>query len=136
VAALDVYPRSMVATVGDELSHRYPTNAGIAVLAVFQLGVVLLLHPALARWTQRRRVWKGAVVVNVVAATVFLRHPPALLLALGVSQAAGLPIHAAPTAAWWAQRPLWLLVPVLALARLVALFAGAERRPAGGTGAP
>jgi peptidoglycan/LPS O-acetylase OafA/YrhL len=136
VAALDVYPRSMVATVGDELSHMYPTTAGIAVLAVFQFGVVVLLHPILARWTQRRRVWKAVVAVNAVAVTVFLWHPTALLLALGVFQATGLPIHSAPTAAWWAQRPLWLLVPVLALAGLVALFARAEHRPAGGTGEP
>jgi hypothetical protein len=136
VAALEVYPRSMVATVGDELSHMYPTTAGIAVLAVFQLGVVLLLHPVLVRCTQRRRVWKGVVAVNAVAVTVFLWHPTALLLALGVFEAAGLLIHSAPTAAWWAQRPLWLLVPVLALAGLVALFARAERRTAGGTGQP
>ena len=46
VAALPVYPRSMVATVGDQLSHMYPTTAGIATLALFQLGVILLLRPA------------------------------------------------------------------------------------------
>jgi hypothetical protein len=126
VAALDVYPRSMVATVGDELSHMFPTTAGIATLAVFQLGVVLLLHPLLARWTQRRRVWKGVVGVNAIAMTVFLWHPTALLIALGVFRAAGLPIHSEPTAAWWAQRPLWLVVPALALAGLVAVFARAE----------
>ncbi|WP_433293674.1 acyltransferase family protein [Pseudonocardia sp. CA-142604] len=136
VATIDVYPRSMVAIVGDERSHMYPTTAGIAALAVFQLGVVLLLHPILARWTRRRLVWKGVVAVNAVAVTVFLWHPTALLLTLGAVQAAGLPIHSAPTAEWWAQRPLWLLGPVLVLAGLVALFARAERRPADGTREP
>ncbi|MDQ3988837.1 MAG: acyltransferase, partial [Actinomycetota bacterium] len=57
VAVLDVYPRSMVATVGDELSHMFPTTVGIATLAVFQLGVVLLLRPVLSSWLRRRRVW-------------------------------------------------------------------------------
>ena len=34
VAALPAYPRSMVAAVGDQLSHMYPTTAGIATLAL------------------------------------------------------------------------------------------------------
>jgi hypothetical protein len=128
VAALPVYPRSMVATTGDELSHMYPTTAGIATLAVFQLGVVLLLHPLLSAWARRRRVWKAVVAVNAVVMTVFLWHMAALVLAFALLQAAGLPILALPTAIWWAQRPLWLLVPGILLAVLVATFARAEVR--------
>ncbi len=60
VAALPVYPRSMVATVGDELSHMYPTTAGIAALALFQLGVIVLLHPMLKSWLQRRRYGRSS----------------------------------------------------------------------------
>lgn len=128
VTVLDVYPRSMVATVGDELSHMYPTTVGIATLAVFQLGVVLLLHPVLSSWLRRRRVWKLVVAVNSVIMTVFLWHTAALLMALALVEGAGLPIYPEPTAAWWAQRPLWLLVPGVLLAALVALFARAETR--------
>jgi hypothetical protein len=130
VAALDVYPRSMVATVGDELSHMFPTTAGIAVLAVFQLGVVLLSRRAIASWTRRRRVWKAVVAVNAVVMTVFLWHMTALLVAFVLVEAAGLPIHSAPTAAWWVQRPLWLVLPAVPLAVLVAIFAQAETRSA------
>jgi peptidoglycan/LPS O-acetylase OafA/YrhL len=129
VAALEVYPRSMVATVGDELSHMFPTTAGIAVLAVFQLGVVLLLRPALTAWTRRPGVWKAVVAVNAVAMTVFLWHMTAFLAAFVVVEAAGVPIHPAPTAAWWLQRPLWLVLPAVPLAVLVAVFGRAERRP-------
>jgi peptidoglycan/LPS O-acetylase OafA/YrhL len=128
VAAVGVYPRSMVATVGDELSHMYPTTAGIAALAVFQLGVVLLLRPILASCLRRRRVWKAVVAVNAVVMTLYLWHTTALLVAVALFEAIGLPIHSAPTTAWWAQRPLWLLVPGIVLAGLVALFARAERR--------
>ena len=53
VATLPAYPRSMVATVGDELSHMYPTTAGIATLALFQLGVILLQSPVLVSGLQR-----------------------------------------------------------------------------------
>jgi len=128
VAALDVYPRSMVATVGDELSHMYPTTAGIAVLAVFQLGVVLLLRGGIASWTRRRRVWKAVVAVNAVVMTVFLWHMTAFLAAFVLVEAAGLPIHSTPTAEWWMQRPLWLVLPAVPLAALVAIFARAETR--------
>jgi surface polysaccharide O-acyltransferase-like enzyme len=126
IAALDVYPRSMVATTEDELSHMFPTTAGIATLAVFQLGVVLLLRRALAAWLQRRRVWKAVVAINAVVMTVFLWHMTALLAALALVEAAGLPIYPAATAEWWVQRPLWLLVPGVLLAVLVAVFARAE----------
>ena len=126
VAALPVYPRSMVATVGGQLSHMYPTTAGIATLAVFQLGIIVLLRPRLSSWLQRRRVWKTVVAANSVIMTVFLWHMTALLAALTLFETAGLPIYPEPTAAWWAQRPLWLLVPGVLLAALVAVFARAE----------
>jgi hypothetical protein len=129
VAALPVYPRSMVATVGGQLSHMYPTTAGIAALAVFQLGVIVLLQPPLSSWLQRRRVWKTVVAANTVIMTVFLWHMTALLAALTLFETAGLPIHPEPTSAWWAQRPLWLLVPGVLLAALVAAFARAETPP-------
>ncbi|WP_219415362.1 acyltransferase family protein [Pseudonocardia nigra] len=128
VVSLDPYPRSMVATVGAELSHMYPTTVGVAVLAVFQLGVVVLLHPVLTPWLQRRRVWKAVVAINSVAVTVFLWHTTALLATLAVVEVSGLPIHSEPTAAWWAQRPLWLLLPGTVLAGMVALFARVELR--------
>jgi hypothetical protein len=126
VTTLPVYPRSMVATVGDELSHMYPTTAGIATLALFQLGVILLLSPALVSRLQRKRLWKVVVAANTVIMTVFLWHMTALLAALTLFEAAGLPIYAEPTAAWWVQRPLWLLIPGVLLAGLAALFARAE----------
>ena len=91
--------------------------------------MILLLRPLLASWLRRRRVWKTVAAVNTVIMTVFLWHMTALLAALTLFEAAGLPIYTEPTAAWWAQRPLWLLVPAVLLAGLVALFARAERHP-------
>ena len=132
---LGVYPRSMVAVRGEAVSNMNPTTACIAALAVLQLGVVLLVQPALARWLERRRVWKAVVTMNAVAMTVFVWHMTALLAAIAAFQAAGGRLSAEPTVAWWAQRPLWFLLPGLALAGLVAVFARVElprdRRRAG-----
>ena len=66
------------------------------------------------------------VAANTVIMAVFLWHMTALLAALALFETAGLPIYPEPTAEWWAQRPLWLLIPGVLLAALVGLFARAE----------
>jgi fucose 4-O-acetylase-like acetyltransferase len=120
------YPSSMVAVRGQDTSNMFPTTACIAVLAVFQFGLVLLARPALQRLLARRAAWKATVAVNAVAMTVFTWHMTALVAAIGVWRALGHHLGAEPTAAWWAQRPVWLVLPGLALAVLVAAFARFE----------
>jgi fucose 4-O-acetylase-like acetyltransferase len=133
VTNIGVYPRSMVAVKGEAVSNMHPTTAAIAALAVFQLGVVVLLRPVLSRWLERRAVWKAVVAANAVAMTVFLWHMTAYLVAAVAFEAVGGTLLDEPTAAWWAQRPLWLLAPGLLLAGLVALFARVELSGGGRT---
>jgi hypothetical protein len=133
VASLGVYSRSMVTTASAAHGHMFPTTAGIATLAVFQLGVVALLRPTLASWLARRRVWKVVVAVNSVIMTIFLWHMTALLLAVALFEWVGLPLYPQATDGWWVQRPLWLLVPGAFLAALIALFAPVEQRAAAQT---
>lgn len=127
------YPRSMVASVGAE-SNLFPTNAAIAALAVFQLGLLALVTPAAERGLRRPRAWKPVVAVNGVALTVFLWHMTAYLVVLWAYEGLGGTLSGAPTAGWWAQRWLWLLGPAVVMGVLVALFARVEaagRRPSG-----
>jgi len=130
---IGVYSRSMVAVRGEAVSNMFPTTACIAALAVFQVAVAMLLRPAAERWLQRRRVWKGVVSMNAVAMTLFTWHMTALVAVLGASRALGHDTRHEPTAAWWAQRPLWLLLPGIVLAALLAVFARIElpRRSSG-----
>lgn len=123
---LGVYPRSMVSVPSDAISNMFPTTACIAALAVFQVGVAMLVRPAAERWLARRRVWKVVVSANAVAMTVFTWHMTALVAFIGVYHASGHELLAEPTAGWWAQRPLWLIGPGVMLAALVALFARFE----------
>ncbi len=125
------YPRSMVSVAG-EGSNMYPTTACIAALAVFQLGVAMLFRPVVGRWLQGRRAWTATVAVNAVAMTVFCWHMTALVAAIAVYERLGFTLGTEADAGWWAQRPLWLLLPGLFLAVLVALFARFElpARPA------
>ncbi|MGB2922107.1 MAG: acyltransferase [Mycobacterium sp.] len=126
------FPRSMVATVGAAESNLFPTNATIAALAVFQLGLLVLITPAADRLLRRQVWWKPVVAVNAVAMTVFVWHMTAYLAVLWIYERAGATLPAEPTAAWWAQRWLWLVAPLPVLALLIVVFGRAEfaaRRP-------
>jgi hypothetical protein len=122
---LGPYPHSMVSLRG-ESSNLFPTSPCIAALAVFQLGVVWLLRPLATRWLQRRGPWTFTVAVNAVAMTVFCWHMTALVAAIGIYELFGGRLGTEATAGWWAQRPLWVVLPGLVLGALVALFARFE----------
>ena len=40
----------------------FPTTACIAILAVFQAAIAMLLRPAISRWLERRSVWKAILL--------------------------------------------------------------------------
>ncbi|MFI6175596.1 acyltransferase [Nonomuraea sp. NPDC051191] len=125
------YPLSMVGTIGGE-SNLFPTNATIAVLAVFQLGLLTLITPPAERLLRRPGAWKPVVALNVVALTIFLWHMTAYLVVVWAYEGLGGTLPALPTAGWWRQRWLWLLAPSAVLGVLVMLFARVElaaRRP-------
>ncbi|MEV5895061.1 acyltransferase family protein [Nonomuraea fuscirosea] len=131
LTAVAGYPASMVATAGAE-SNIFPTNATIAVLAVFQLGLLVLITPAAERLLRRPAAWKPVVAVNVGALTIFLWHMTAYLVVLWVYEGLGGTLPAEPTAGWWGRRWLWLLAPSAVLAALAVLFMRVElaaRRP-------
>lgn len=120
------YARSMVAVRGGRVSNMFPTTACIAALALFQLGLVLLALPHLERVLAGRRAWKATVAVNAVAMTVFTWHMTALVFAIGAWHLLGQELSAEPTTTWWLQRPVWLLLPGVFLAGLLAVFARIE----------
>ncbi len=120
------YPRSMVATTAEE-SNMFPTTPAIAALAVFQLGLLLLLTPAGDRLLARPRAWRPVVAINSAAVTIFLWHMTAYLLVLWVYEGLGGSLLGEPDGHWWAQRPLWLLAPAAVLAGLATIFGPLER---------
>lgn len=126
VTTSGIYAPSMVTTRGQALSNMFPTTAAIAVLAIFQFGLVLLARPALDRFLARRRVWKATVALNAVAMTVFTWHMTALVATIGIWRAMGFELLGEPTSVWWGQRPIWLFGPAVVLAGLLALFARFE----------
>lgn len=120
------YPASMVAVRGGGISNMFPTTAPIAVLAVLQLGLIALVRPAAERGLARRGAWRAVVAVNAVAMTVFAWHMTALVAVIGAAQGLGLILPATTSPTWWLLRPLWLVLPGVVLAGLLALFARLE----------
>lgn len=133
LTSLPAYPVSMVATVGQERSNILPTTAAIAVVAVLQLAVAMLLRPPVSRWLERPGAWKPVIAANSVVMTIFLWHMTALLVVLVLLDAVGVRPLAEPSAAWWLQRPLWVLGPSVVLVGLIAVFGRLE---AAGRGRP
>ena len=126
VTASGIYPHSMVAVGRDPISNMFPTTACIALLAVFQAAFAMLVRPFVARWLERRSVWKTVVAANGIAMTVFVWHMTALLLVIKTVNQLGLQLLTRPSSFWWAQRPFWLLAPGVVLAGFVAVFSRIE----------
>jgi uncharacterized membrane protein len=122
LTSLDAYPRSMVAAVGQARSNIFPTTATIALVSILQLGVIVLVRAPVTRWLRRPGVWKPVVAANAVILTGFLWHMTALLFVLATLRALDVPLRTQPSAGWWAERPFWLLAPLVVLAVLVAVF--------------
>ncbi|HEX5097049.1 MAG TPA: acyltransferase [Acidimicrobiia bacterium] len=125
------YPHSMVAIRGEGVSNMFPPNLAVAALGLFQAGLALLLRPALNRWLAHRRPWKVVVSVNAVAMTIFTWHMTAYVAAIALVEVLGGTLGAQPTASWWFQRPLWLALPGVFLAGLLAIFSRYELRSRG-----
>lgn len=121
------YPRSMVSVPGYEFSNMYPTTAAIFVVAVLQLGFIGLTRPAATRWLDRSPGAYGAIMLpGRYLMTIFLWHMTALLIVLASAREFEIVPLAEPTAAWWLQRPLWIVVPGAVLVALVTVFGRIE----------
>lgn len=116
------YPRSMVG------ANLWPTTPAVVGLAALQLGLVLLVAPALDRVLQRRRPWRGVVAVNATALTLFVWHMAAFAVVFLVAEHLGWAPGGVPDAGWLLARPFWLLAPAVVLAGPVMVFRRVELR--------
>ncbi|MGI8806379.1 MAG: acyltransferase family protein [Acidimicrobiales bacterium] len=138
LTGVGAYPHSMVGGVGEARSNTFPPSLALVALGLWQFAAALLLRPAVDRWLDRPRAWAAVVAANGMAMTVFLWHLTALLVVAAVALPTGwMPQPPAGSAAWWAWRPVWVVLLVVALVPLVFAFARVElRRAACGAVAP
>ncbi|MGH8958319.1 MAG: acyltransferase family protein [Acidimicrobiia bacterium] len=124
---LAVYPSSMVGCCADEISNMAPPTLAILALGVGQIGLAMLLRPAITRWLNKKRSWTAVIAVNATIMTIYLWHLSALVIAVATLFPLGFPQPEVGSGLWWAIRPLWLAVLTFPLAGLVALFGRFER---------
>jgi hypothetical protein len=127
LVAFGPYPLSMVGMPGEKISNMAPPTLALLFHGLWLVGAVELLKGPGGRFVRRARVWRGVVAANGVAMTAFLWHLTAMLGVYGAMIAAGLPLRAPASAAWWAQTPMRIAAAAGLTALLVAAFRRFER---------
>ncbi len=123
------YPLAMVGVPGEAFGNTSPPTLALLFLGITWTGLVLAIEPALRRMLARRRVWTTTVLINGLIMTLYLWHMTAMLAALGIAVAlGGVGLHAIPDSAeWWALRPVWMGIYLVALVPLMVGFLRFER---------
>jgi hypothetical protein len=129
ITVFGFYPVSMVSAPGG-FSNSLPPTLALFALGAVQIGLVLALEPAGRRMLDHVGVWTATVLMNGMIMTVFLWHLTAFVLVMTIAWLAlgGAGLDTVPgTGAWWASRPLWIGIYILALLPMIAIFARHER---------
>jgi len=127
------YPVSMVSVPGQEISNTLPPKIAMLALGIAQCGLLLSVEAPMRRWLAGAKPWTAVVLVNSMIMTVFLWHLTASTLAIGCALLFNdIGLEFIPgSGAWWAFRPVWLLVYLLALLPFALGFGRFERSAAG-----
>ncbi|NNK99331.1 MAG: acyltransferase, partial [Xanthomonadales bacterium] len=127
------YPVSMVSVPGQEISNTLPPKISMLALGIVQCGLLLSIEAPMRRWLSKATPWTAVVLVNSMIMTVFLWHLTASTLAIGgalLLNDIGLEVMPG-SGTWWAIRPVWILVYLLALLPFALGFGRFERSAAG-----
>ena len=116
------YPRSMLGTDTERIANTYPPTLCFMLVGFWLIGLVLLLRPGISRWLQRPQPWRATILGNAWIMTLFLWHMTAYLVAIQLLWPLGFGHEHEPTARWWLERPIWIAVPGVILAALIAIF--------------
>ncbi len=129
---IGIYPRSMVGTGFEKFSNMHPPTICIAALAIWLVGLAMLLRAPLTRWLSRAKPWMAVILANSMIMTLYLWHLVAFAFGYLVLRVAGFGRNMMDLSRFWAERPLWILIPGIILVMLVIVFQRFEKTPAGG----
>lgn len=118
------YPISMVGVPGAVETNNSPPTLALMMFGLTQVGLLLAIEPAARRMLERAKVWTATVLVNGMIMTLYLWHLTAMVLLIGASMLlGGIGFGLVPgTGAWWATRPIWILVLTVATLPFLAIF--------------
>ena len=132
------YPVSMVSVPGQEISNTLPPKIAMLALGIVQCGLLLSIESPMRRWLAGTNPWAAVVLINGMIMTVFLWHLTASTLSIGGALLLNdIGLQETPgTALWWAIRPVWIGVYLLALLPFALGFGRFERSNATGRSYP
>lgn len=123
------YPIAMVGLDTAQITNSYPPRVTLALLGMFQAGLVLIFEPLLRRAMRRPGAWTFVVAVSAQIMTLYLWHLTAMIILIGVGIAVGgLGFGVEPLSGlWWGTRPIWFAILSVLTMGLVAVFGRFER---------
>ncbi len=109
------------------LDNLNPPTIVLAVVAIAQFSLLMLLHPLLTRAMRGRALRAIVSAAGSRLMTVYLWHLPILALIVGLLLLTPLPSPAPGSGMWWATRPLILLMGLLVLLGVARVLGRFER---------
>lgn len=118
------YAISMVSVPGEEFSNTRPPTTAMLALGSIQIALLLLLTPRVNAWLQKETPWAIIILVAQSIMTIYLWHLTVVIVVTGLSLAlGGFGLGTEPgTAAWWALRPLFVLVLIVLMLPFLVIF--------------
>jgi len=110
---MGLYPRSMVGVPGETFSNMGPPTLCIVALAAFQIGIVLVARERMSAWLEQPGPARFCDWTSRWSLPLFLWHVPAYAIVYAVVRLAGYDVPEVANWEWWAQRPVWLILPAL-----------------------
>lgn len=120
MTTLGPYPANM-------LDNLNPPTVALAVFAIAQFSLLMLLHPLLSTMMRSKAMRLIVAAISGRLMTVFLWHLPVLALIVGLLLVTPLPAPEPGSAAWWLTRPVILAIAILALLGLSRVLGRFER---------
>ncbi|MFF4488683.1 acyltransferase [Streptomyces sp. NPDC001544] len=128
LVALGPFPVSLILVTGQTPSNTNPPSAAMLAWVVAQVGLCLLVAPAVRRLLDHERVWRLVRPAGAASMTLYLWHMLPVLAVAAAFYLTGLaPEPTLGSAAWWGLRAPWLLVLGVVLAGVVSGLRPLER---------
>jgi peptidoglycan/LPS O-acetylase OafA/YrhL len=129
---IGIYPRSMVGTGFEKLSNMNPPTICIAALALWLIGLAMVLRGPATKWLSRSKPWMTVILANSMIMTLYLWHLVAFAIGYLLLRILGFGQDMTKLTTFWIERPLWICVPGIILVMLVTAFQRFEKTPTGG----
>lgn len=128
------WPVAMIGVPGSDLSNSMPPTTALLALGIMQTGFALVLEPLARRALANVKAWAGVVLINGMIMTIYLWHLTAFVLVTVAAWAlGGIGLNLVPgSGAWWAARPVWFALYILATLPMIMRFSRYEQAGRGG----